>query len=131
MLIFWTMAALMVLLALWFVLPPLLQAKEKQSRDEVRSANLSIYQDQNQELEADLKNGLIDEEHYQREKDELERRLLEDVKAASTNHRGCALLCCGQPQSPYTNNTHANRHYRASQPTRRYDDAAANRSKCW
>src|SRR6266542_2872062 len=84
MLIFWTMAALMVLLALWFVLPPLLQAKEKQSRDEVRSANLSIYQDQNQELEADLKNGLIDEEHYQREKDELERRLLEDVKAAST-----------------------------------------------
>lgn len=81
MFIFWIIAALMVLLALWFVVPTLLQATETKKRDEIRAANVIIYQDQYHELESDLKNGLISEEQYQQDKDELERRLLDDVEA--------------------------------------------------
>ena len=80
MLIFWIIIALLILLALWFVLPPLFQADETRSEDDLREANVSIYQQQYHELEDDLRNGLIAEEQYQREKDELERRLLDDVK---------------------------------------------------
>src|SRR5207253_2743044 len=83
MLTFWIIAALFVLFALWFVLPPLLQRVEDKNADELREANVLIYQDQYQELAADLKNGLIGQEQYQQDKEELERRLLEDVKAAS------------------------------------------------
>ena len=85
MLIFWIICALFVLLALWFVLPPFLQPSEPEKNDEPRAANLLVYQDQYHELEADLKNGLIAQEQYQQEKDELERRLLDDVNSKSTD----------------------------------------------
>jgi cytochrome c-type biogenesis protein CcmH len=78
MLMFWIICALLVLLALWFVLPAFLQPAKENSKDDRRAANLLVYQDQYQELETDLKNGLIAQEQYQQEKDELERRLLDD-----------------------------------------------------
>jgi len=77
---FWIIAALFMLLALWFVLPPLLQKADDDNSVERRAANVLIYQDQFKEMETDLKNGLVSEEQYQQDKDELERRLLEDVK---------------------------------------------------
>lgn len=80
MLTFWIIAALFILLALWFVLPPLLQKTGASQGDDLRAANVLIYKDQFQEMEADLKNGLMNEEQYQQDKEELERRLLEDVK---------------------------------------------------
>jgi cytochrome c-type biogenesis protein CcmH len=80
MLLFWIIAALLVLLALWFVLPPLLQAAQGQKRDETRTVNVLVYQDQCRELEADLQNGLIGQEPYQEDRDELKRRLLKDVE---------------------------------------------------
>lgn len=80
MLTFWIIAALFMLLALWFVLPPLLQKTGNDNTVERRAANVLIYKDQFKEMEADLKNGLMSEEQYQQDKDELERRLLEDVK---------------------------------------------------
>jgi cytochrome c-type biogenesis protein CcmH len=82
MLIFWIICALFVLLALWFVLPPFLQPETHKERDEPRAANLLVYQDQNRELDADLRNALIGPEQYQEAKDELERRLLDDLKTA-------------------------------------------------
>ena len=85
MLIFWIICALLVLLALWFVLPAFLQQGEETKTDDRRAANLLVYQDQYQELEADLKNGLIVQEQFQQEKDELERRVLDDVNAKSTD----------------------------------------------
>jgi cytochrome c-type biogenesis protein CcmH len=85
MLIFWIICALLVLLALWFVLPAFLQPGEETKTDDRRAANLLVYQDQYQELEADLKNGLIVQEQFQQEKDELERRVLDDVKVKSTD----------------------------------------------
>ena len=71
----------MMLLALWFILPALLQKPNDAAEVERREANVLIYRDQNRELEADLKNDLIGEEQYKAEKVELERRLLEDVTA--------------------------------------------------
>lgn len=85
MLLFWIVCALLVLLALWFVLPPFLQQSDEKKKDAQRAANLLVYQDQYQELEADLKNGLIAQEQYQQEKDELERRLLDDVQKESAD----------------------------------------------
>ena len=85
MLTFWIICVLMVMLALWFVLPALLQRSEKKNPDELRTANILIYQDQLQELESDLKSGLISQELHQQDKEELERRLLEDVETAKNS----------------------------------------------
>jgi len=82
MLLFWIICGLMTLLALWFVLPPLLAQAEKGKIDEMGAANILIYQDQCQELETDLRNGLIGEPEYQKEQQELERRLLADTETA-------------------------------------------------
>ena len=77
MITFWIICALMVLLAFWFVLPALLQPEPRQQQS--RDASVLIYQDQYQELESDLKNGLIGEAQCEKEKQQLERRLLEEV----------------------------------------------------
>jgi cytochrome c-type biogenesis protein CcmH len=79
MLTFLIICALMVVLALWFVLPTLLQSDPNVTNDEERAANLLVYRDQFRELEADLKNGLLSESQFQNDKEALERRLLEDV----------------------------------------------------
>ena len=82
MFLFWIVCGLMILLALWFVLPPLLAQAETGKIDEMGAANILIYQDQCQELETDLRNGLIGEPEYQKEKQEQERRLLADTETA-------------------------------------------------
>ncbi|HYV28262.1 MAG TPA: c-type cytochrome biogenesis protein CcmI [Candidatus Eisenbacteria bacterium] len=79
MLTFWIIAALLILLALWFVVPALLQKPSQAEEVERLEANVLVYKDQYRELEADLKSDLIGETQYQAEKQELERRLLEDV----------------------------------------------------
>ncbi|HEX5702249.1 MAG TPA: c-type cytochrome biogenesis protein CcmI [Pyrinomonadaceae bacterium] len=79
MIIFWFICAMMVLLALWFVLPALLQTEPDAKTDDARAANLLVYKDQLREMAADLKSGLLSEAQYEQDKEELERRLLEDV----------------------------------------------------
>src|SRR2546423_14313168 len=83
MLTFWIIAALMILFAFWFVLPALLNKPGVDEDVERREANILVYKDQNRELDADLKNGLIGQAQHKQEKAELERRLLEDVAAKS------------------------------------------------
>jgi cytochrome c-type biogenesis protein CcmH len=85
MLIFWVFAALFVLFALWFVMPPLLEKKSDGASDDLRAANVLIYQDQFKEMDSDLKNGLVSHEQYQQDKEELERRLLDDVNTAHSD----------------------------------------------
>ena len=85
MLTFWIIAVLFIVFALWFVLPPLLQKSAADKGDDLRAANVLIYQDQFKEMEADLKNGLVSEAQYQQDKEELERRLLEDVSAPGSD----------------------------------------------
>ena len=83
MLTFWIIAALLILLALWFILPALLQKPGADEEVERREANILVYKDQERELDADLNHALIGQEQYELEKAELERRLLEDVAAKS------------------------------------------------
>ena len=82
MILFWLLCAGMVAIALAFVLPPLLERAPKNAADGKKEANLEIYRDQLSELEADLRNGIISPEQYQQDRDEIERRLLDDVALA-------------------------------------------------
>ncbi len=90
MLTFWIIAALFMLFALWFVLPPLTQKTVDDQGADRRAANVLIYQDQFKEMETDLKNGLMSEEQYQQDKEELERRLLEDFNRPNSDATSAA-----------------------------------------
>jgi len=80
MILFWVICALMIVVALAFVLPPALERSENVATDDERKqANIAVYQDQISELEADLRNGIVAEEQYAQDREEIERRLLEDV----------------------------------------------------
>jgi cytochrome c-type biogenesis protein CcmH len=86
MTVFFFAATAMILLALSFVLLPLLRNEQKKSgkrhADVQRDAlNLAVLRDQLRELEADLQAGTIDTTGYQSARQELERRVIEDVAA--------------------------------------------------
>jgi len=81
---FWVICALMVVVALAFVLPPLLQRPDTKEIDqEQKEANVAIYRDQLSELEADLENGIVSQQQFEQDRDEIERRLLEDTSVVS------------------------------------------------
>jgi cytochrome c-type biogenesis protein CcmH len=82
MITFWLICAVLIVIALAFILPPLLQREEKTDDSEIKEANVAVYRDQLRELETDLRNGIIGREQYEQDRDELERRLLEDVTPA-------------------------------------------------
>lgn len=103
MILFWVICALLIVIALAFVLPPALQRSETNvlSDDERKQANIEVYRDQLSELEADRLNGIVAEDQYAQDRDEIERRLLEDVTttrskkttgAAPINARNTAYL---------------------------------------
>ena len=104
MILFWIICAGMILIALGFILPPALQRAQEKDLDETeerKQANIAVYRDQLSELEADMRNGLVGEEQYAQDRDEIERRLLEDiassrsektVAAVPTNARNTAYL---------------------------------------
>ena len=82
MILFWVICALLIVIALAFVLPPALQRSDdaEVGSDEGRKqANIAVYRDQLSELEADLRNGIVAEDQYAQDRDEIERRLLEDT----------------------------------------------------
>ncbi|HKO99681.1 MAG TPA: c-type cytochrome biogenesis protein CcmI [Pyrinomonadaceae bacterium] len=83
MILFWLTCAAFVAVALAFVVPPLLAPSRKDQPDDNEEANVEVYRDQISELEADLQNGIISQEQYQQDRDEIERRLLADVAAGS------------------------------------------------
>jgi cytochrome c-type biogenesis protein CcmH len=80
--LFWIICAGMLLIALGLVLPTILQRSEEselKNDDERKQANIAVYRDQLSELEADLQNGIVSAEQYAQDRDEIERRLLEDT----------------------------------------------------
>ncbi len=83
MTLFWLLAAAMVLVALIFVVPPLLGRGKgnKQSRQEL---NVSIFRERITDLEEDLAEGAISDAQYQQARAELERDLLEDTAESVT-----------------------------------------------
>jgi cytochrome c-type biogenesis protein CcmH len=107
MMLFWLICAVLVAIALAFVLPPLLQQVAGGTTDDGKTeANLDVYRDQLSELDADLRNGITSPEQYQQDRDGIERRLLEDVApgvnkiakpvvGSSLKHWGTALVVSG------------------------------------
>ncbi len=72
-------AALLVLAALWFVLPPLLRRQHQ--HDDVEAAlRLPVYRQQLAELVAERSAGSLSEQQYQEAKRELERRVLDEYQ---------------------------------------------------
>jgi cytochrome c-type biogenesis protein CcmH len=90
MIVFWVICAAFVLLALAFILPPALKRSEESQREneeERKRANIAVYRDQLSELEADLENGIVSQEQYAQDRDEIERRLLEDTRISSSKDK--------------------------------------------
>ena len=79
MILFWLICAGLVAIALAFVLPTLLQRSADLDKNGNEEANVEIYRDQLSELDADLANGIVSPEQYRQDRDEIERRLLDDV----------------------------------------------------
>jgi len=76
---FWIMCAVLVAIALLFIVLPLWRTavrKDEVQRDDV---NLEILRDQVSEMDADLRNGLLTQELYEQGKEEIQARLVEEV----------------------------------------------------
>lgn len=94
MTLFWVIGAAFILFALAFILPPILQRSEeseRESEDERRNANIAVYRDQLAELEADLRNGITSQEQYAQDREEIERRLLDDTSTSKTKTKTVAV----------------------------------------
>jgi cytochrome c-type biogenesis protein CcmH len=78
---FLIVAALMLVAALGFVLPPLLRKPQSAGVHVQRDIlNLDVLRDQLRELDADREQGLIDDAGYDSAKKELERRVAEETR---------------------------------------------------
>ncbi len=77
---FVVIAALMVVLGLAWILPPLLRGGARKSVDRA-AINLGILKDQLAELEADRARGSIAEDQYASTKADLQQRVLEETRA--------------------------------------------------
>lgn len=80
--LFWIAAVLFVVLALAFILPPLLRKKTAASQPGRRDINIAVYREQMKEMETERGNGLLPEEQFQTARQELETRLAEDALVA-------------------------------------------------
>ena len=83
MTVFWSLAAIMVMVALLFVLPPLLRNRsvEAVSRDDL---NTNVIREQLAELDADLTNGKLDKSQYDAARMDVEQELLYDLGSAGS-----------------------------------------------
>ena len=85
MTLFWITCAVLLAVALPFVVLPLWRCAASNDADssiQRDAANLEILRDQSAELEADLRDGLLTPDAYEQGKRELQTRLLEEVKTA-------------------------------------------------
>jgi len=83
MIIFWLVCAVLVAIALAFVLPTLLEGSNtKVDKSGQKEANVAVYRDQISELEADLATGIVSKEQFDQDRDEIERRLLDDMTSS-------------------------------------------------
>lgn len=78
MTLFWILAAGLIVLAMAFIVLPLLRKHFRTgiSSDEL---NLSVFKQQLEELDSDLEAGILDQERYDAAKIDLEKELLSDI----------------------------------------------------
>ena len=77
--LFWVFTAGLILLALIFVLPPLLRPRLSASLQQRRQVNIDVYRDQLRDLEAEYAQGTLDADQFQASRLELENRLADDA----------------------------------------------------
>lgn len=95
MMVFWVLAALMIIVTLLIVLPPLLkQAQPKAVRRD--ALNAAIYKDQLAELTEDLNNETLSPEQFEQGRLDLERNLLADVSSVEDEAKARALPTSGR-----------------------------------
>jgi cytochrome c-type biogenesis protein CcmH len=75
---FWIYAAGLIILAMAFIVLPLLRARFKTGIDS-DELNLSVFKQQLAELDSDLEAGILDNERYEAAKVDLEKELLSDI----------------------------------------------------
>ena len=76
---FWVPLVLLTLLALAFLIYPLVFFQPSKDRIDRRQQNLATYRSRMEELDAELESGNIEKETYEKLKVEMEANLLEDV----------------------------------------------------
>ena len=76
--LFWTIVAIMLVFAVAALLPPLLR-KETSLDEDTQSDNVMIARERLEEMEKERSAGIISQEIFDQEKDELELSLLDDV----------------------------------------------------
>ena len=79
MTVFWIICAVLLLIAIPFVAYPLWRGTVKSNTVARDAANLEILRDQINEMDVDLKNGLLSAELHEQGKHELQSRVLEEV----------------------------------------------------
>jgi cytochrome c-type biogenesis protein CcmH len=78
MTLFWIYAAGLILLAMAFIVLPLLRNRYQTGID-ADELNLSVFKQQLAELDSDLEAGILDQDRYDAAKKDLEKELLSDV----------------------------------------------------
>ncbi|PAU81376.1 c-type cytochrome biogenesis protein CcmI [Halovibrio salipaludis] len=81
---FWLAVLLLIILALVFVIYPMLFARRSRPVVQYREQNLATYRARLAELERERDEGALDESGFESLKDELEMRLLRDVESEDT-----------------------------------------------
>lgn len=80
---FWIINAILILIAIAFVLPILLR-KSDILQDSTRDQNIFIAKEQLEDLETRFERGEIDQEVYQSNRDEIEQSLFSDVEGVDS-----------------------------------------------
>ncbi|MBY0475139.1 MAG: c-type cytochrome biogenesis protein CcmI [Nitrosomonas sp.] len=77
---FWIISGIFIVTALLFIIPTLLRNKDTQLKNlENDAVNITVYRDQLVELDKDLENDILSQEQYDKSKQELQQRMLQDV----------------------------------------------------
>lgn len=77
---FWIISGIFIVVALLFVIPTLLRSRNVHVENlEHNALNISVYRDQLTELDKDLENDILSKEQYDKSKQELQQRMLQDV----------------------------------------------------
>lgn len=98
---FYFVAALMVLLALGFILVPLLRRPKTESSTSIEAANIEAFRVQRREVEADHERGLITQAERDRIVEELGGRLAEEIGSEVKPQQIRAFSGINAPKRPW------------------------------
>jgi cytochrome c-type biogenesis protein CcmH len=77
---FWVISGIFIVTALLFIIPTLLRNRDIQLENlEHDAVNIIVYRDQIAELDRDVENDILTQEQYEKSKQELQQRMLQDV----------------------------------------------------